>query len=109
MKINPIPKPLILARGLILSGGAIANSDLDQIESAIKAPAGDESAGSIKQQTEQLMLKARQDLDSSDVLHSSTAIYLNHNRSLLNEAFHHLEQIAPYADYRDSTYLDKLQ
>lgn len=106
MKTTPALKSLVISIGMVLSGSALANnSDLEQIEAAIKSS----DSAMIQQTANRVRAEANNGLSSQDALRSGTAIYLSHNRSLLREAFYHLDQMAPYAGYEESLYLQKLR
>ena len=84
-------------------------TDLDAIEAQIKAPETPESLAAMRGQAAALGASSRAALSTEAALRASSTIYISHNRSLIEEAFYHLEQIAPYADYDQRLYLRKLQ
>ena len=63
----------------------------------------------MRGQAAALGASSRAALSTEAALRASSTIYISHNRSLIEEAFYHLEQIAPYADYDQRLYLRKLQ
>ena len=83
--------------------------DIDAVEASIKAPDSPEARTSMQSQIAALRASSSSVLSSEAALETSNTIYLNHNRSLLEEAFYHLEQIVPYADFDERLYLRKLQ
>ena len=83
--------------------------DIDAVEASIKAPDSAESSEAMQAQTAALRASSRGILSSKAALGTSNTIYVSHNRSLLEEAFYHLEQMVPYADYEERLYLQKLQ
>ena len=84
-------------------------TDIAVIEAQIKAPETPESLAAMREQAAALGASSRAALSTQAALRASSTIYISHNRSLIEEAFYHLEQIAPYADYDQRLYLRKLQ
>ena len=101
--------------GLLLAGSAspiLAQStgtDIDAVEASIKAPDTPESRAALQAQTATLQESSGRVLSREAALDSSTKIYLNHNRSLLQEMFYHLGQIVPFSNFEKRIYLQKLQ
>ena len=96
----------------IMSSSVCAQSsdiDIDAVEASIKAPDSLEARTAMQSQISDLRASSRGVLSSEAALETSNTIYLSHNRSLLEEAFYHLEQIVPYADFDERLYLRKLQ
>ena len=83
--------------------------DIAAVEAQIKAPETPESLAAMRKQAAALGESSRAALSTQAALRASSTIYVSHNRSLLEEAFYHLEQIAPYAEYDQRLYLRKLQ
>ena len=83
--------------------------DIAAIEAQIKAPETPESLAAMRKQSAALGESSRAALSTESALRAGSTIYVSHNRSLLEEAFYHLEQIAPYAEYDQRLYLRKLQ
>ena len=110
----------ITARAVVLAGllavaaapsafAQAAAMDIDAVEALIKAPETDESRAAMREQAAALGASSRTVLSSEAALRAASRIYISHNRSLLEEALYHLEQIVPYADYDQRLYLHKLQ
>ena len=100
----------------LLAGAAVAPAlaqaeaaDIAAIEAQIKAPDTPESLAAIRKQAAELGASSRAALSTEAALRAGSTIYISHNRSLIEEAFYHLGQIAPYADYDQRFYLRKLQ
>ena len=86
-----------------------AEIDIDAVETSIKTPDTPESRDAMQAQIAALRASSSGVLSSAAALETSNTIYLSHNRSLLEEALYHLEQIVPYADFEERLYLQKLQ
>ena len=100
----------------VLAGGAappvLAQStavDIDAVEAQIKTPDTPEALAAVRAHTAALGASSRTTLSSEAALRARSTIYLSHNRSLLEEAFFHLEQLIAYADYDQRLSLRKLQ
>ena len=97
--------------GVVTSSVCAQSSDidLDAVEASIKSPDSPEARTAMQAQIAALRASSSGVLSSEAALETSNTIYLSHNRSLLEEAFYHLEQIVPYADFDERLYLRKLQ
>ena len=100
-----------LLTGAVSSSVRAQSSDIDinTVEASIKSPDSPEARTAMQAQIASLRASSSSVLSSEAALETSNTIYLSHNRSLLEEAFYHLEQIIPYADFDERLYLRKLQ
>ena len=83
--------------------------DVDTLESSIKAPDTPEARATMQEQTAALNASSSDVLSSTAAVRTSIKIYLSHNKSLLEEAFYHLANLGPYANFQERIYLQKLQ
>ncbi len=90
----------------VLAAGGEAAVSLDRVEAMIKGKAPE---GEMERQVRALNASAKEVFQSTDQIRASNTIYVNHCRSIIQEIFYHLNQIAPYYDFKDAIYLRKLQ
>ena len=91
---------LALATLPLSLNGQTSASDIDAIEAQIKAPDSPEARSATVALTKEIR-KAIPAVGSREPMRAANKIWVQHNRSLLEEAFHHLNQIRPYADYEE--------
>ena len=114
-KARQAPLSVVVCIGLL--GGSLSSAvpaqaqaiDLDAVEASITAPDSSQARETMQAQIASLRESSARVLSRKAALETSSAIYLSHNRSLLEEAFYHLEQIVPYAHVDERLYLRKLQ